>query len=76
MSAKRIGSAVAGTTWTVIYPEQLPVNEQLRQLRQAQVIAGHLAVAFHLLFAFGALPRGPLLLTLGFPGELTQTGRV
>ena len=60
--------------WSVIYPEQLPVNEQLRQLRQAQVIAGPLGSAFHLLFAFGALPRGPLLLTLGFPDELTADG--
>ena len=60
--------------WSVMYPEQLPVNEQLRQLRQAQVIAGPLGSAFHLLFAFGALPRGPLLLTLGFPDELTADG--
>ena len=60
--------------WTVMYPEQLPVNEQLRQLRQSQVIAGPLGSAFHLLFAFGSLPAGPLLLTLGFPGELTTDG--
>ena len=60
--------------WTVMYPEQLPVNEQLRHLRQAQVIAGPLGSAFHLLFAFGSLPAGPLLLTLGFPGELTTDG--
>ena len=37
---------------TVIHPEQLPVNEQLRHLRQAQVIAGPLGSAFHLLFAW------------------------
>ena len=60
--------------WTVIHPEQLPVHEQLRQLRQAQVIAGPLGSAFHLLFAFGSLPSGPLLLTLGFPDELTADG--
>ena len=60
--------------WTVIHPEQLSVNEQLRHLRQAQVIAGPLGSAFHLLFAFGSLPAGPLLLTLGFPGELTTDG--
>ena len=60
--------------WTVMYPEQLPVNEQLRHLRQAQVIAGPLGSAFHLLFAFGSLPAGPLLLTLGSPGELTTDG--
>ena len=56
-----------------IYPEQLPVNEQLRHLRQAQVIAGPLGSAFHLLFAFGAA-ASPLLLTLGFPDELTTDG--
>ena len=63
-----------GLGWTVIHPETLSIKQQLRYLRKARVVAGPLGSAFHLLFPLGLLPDGPLLLTLGFPDELTADG--
>jgi hypothetical protein len=60
--------------WTVIHPEQLPLVEQLRHLRHARVVAGAIGSAFHLLLPFGALPKGPLVLTLGLADELIKPG--
>ena len=60
--------------WRVIHPETLSLRQQLRCLREARVIAGPLGSAFHLLFPLGPLPEGPLLLTLGYPDELTADG--
>ena len=63
-----------GLGWTVIHPETLSLKQQLRCLRRARVVAGPLGSAFHLLFPLGTLSDGPLLLTLGFPDELTADG--
>lgn len=39
--------------WRVVYPEQLPMAEQLGHLASARTIAGSVGSALHLLMAFG-----------------------
>ena len=70
----RLADQLQRQGWTVIHPQQLPLAEQLQHLRQAEVVAGPLGSAFHLLLPFGSLPHGPLVITLGLADELTQPG--
>jgi hypothetical protein len=39
--------------WSIVYPERLPMTEQLATLAQARTLAGNLGSAFHLLMYFG-----------------------
>lgn len=44
---------LTGAGWRIVYPEQLPLAEQMRQLAAARIIAGGVGSALHLLMAFG-----------------------
>ena len=51
--------------WRVIYPETLPMPEQLRLLAEAPIIAGCVGSAMHLLMYFGEALAGRPLIGLG-----------
>lgn len=51
--------------WQIVYPEQLPMEEQVRILAEARVIAGEAGSAFHLLMYFGKTFARKLVITLG-----------
>jgi Glycosyltransferase 61 len=51
--------------WSVVYPETLPLSEQLRLLAEAPVIAGCIGSAMHLLMYFGEGFAGRPLIGLG-----------
>ena len=51
--------------WNVVYPETLPLPEQLRLLAEARIIAGCVGSAMHLLMYFGGDIAGRPLIGLG-----------
>jgi hypothetical protein len=51
--------------WNVVYPETLPLPEQLRLLAEARIIAGCVGSAMHLLMYFGEAFAGRPLIGLG-----------
>jgi capsular polysaccharide biosynthesis protein len=51
--------------WRVVYPETLPLIEQLRLLAEARIIAGCVGSAMHLLMYFGEALAGRPLIGLG-----------
>jgi len=51
--------------WRVVYPETLPLAEQLRLLAEARIIAGCVGSAMHLLMYFGEALAGRPLIGLG-----------
>ncbi len=51
--------------WSVIYPETLPLTQQLRLLAEAKIIAGCIGSAMHLLMYFGEALAGRPMIGLG-----------
>jgi hypothetical protein len=51
--------------WKIVYPELLPVSEQLKILAGARVIAGEAGSAFHLLMYFGRQLARKTVVTMG-----------
>lgn len=63
--------------WTIAWPETQPLSEQLRQLRDASVIAGPHGSAQHLLLYFGSSIAGRTVISLsGRDQKLTTTYRM
>ena len=60
--------------WQIVHPQELTIREQLLHLVAADVIAGPLGSAFHLLMALGLRWRPKQLITLGLKDELNQPG--
>jgi hypothetical protein len=60
-----LASDLKSRGWQIVYPEQLPMEEQVRTLAEARVIAGEAGSAFHLLMYFGKTFARKLVITLG-----------
>jgi hypothetical protein len=60
--------------WMIVHPQELSIEEQLLHLLEADVIAGPLGSAFHLLMALGRYTQGKKVISLGFANELSRPG--
>ena len=63
---------LAGLGWRVVYPEELPLAEQLDRLAAARTIAGGVGSALHLLMAFGEAFGQRRLISLGLSADLSN----
>lgn len=61
---ERLEQALRERGWTIAWPETQSMPEQLRQLRDASVIAGPHGSALHLLLYFGASIAGRTVISL------------
>lgn len=61
----QLDEELRGRGWSVVYPETLPLQEQLRLLAEARIIAGCVGSAMHLLMYFGDAFAGRPLIGLG-----------
>jgi hypothetical protein len=61
---KKLERELAKRGWRIVYPETLPIIEQLEALRFARVIAGSIGSAFHLLMYFGLELAGTAVIGL------------
>jgi hypothetical protein len=61
--------------WKIVYPELLPVSQQLKILAGARVLAGEAGSAFHLLMYFGHQFERKTVITMGVH-DLNQDQRV
>ena len=61
----QLDEELRGRGWSVVYPETLPLQEQLRLLAEARIIAGCVGSAMHLLMYFGEAFAGRPLIGLG-----------